>query len=100
LRIGLWLPSQTALMTEEGLKKWMTLRTAPGQGVHPEGYELIVTEYVPKYGHVLYMPPGYPKTDAVITPALDAIWVGDKTAEEAMAEAVPEANAILEAEPD
>jgi multiple sugar transport system substrate-binding protein len=100
LRIGLWLPSQTGLMTEEGLKKWMTLRTAPGQGVHPEGYELIVTEYVPKYGHVLYMPPGYPKTDAVITPALDAIWIGDKTAEEAMAEAVPEANAILEAEPD
>ncbi|MCX7681607.1 MAG: sugar ABC transporter substrate-binding protein [Anaerolineae bacterium] len=100
LRIGLWLPSQTALMTEEGLKKWMTLRTAPGQGVHPEGYELIVTEYVPKYGHVLYMPPGYPKTDAVITPAMDAIWIGDKTAAEAMAEAVPEANAILEAEPD
>lgn len=100
LRIGLWLPSQTALMTEEGLKKWMTLRTAPGEGVHPEGYDLIVTEYVPKYGHVLYMPPGYPKTDAVITPALDAIWVGDKTAAEAMAEAVPEANAILEAEPD
>lgn len=100
LRIGLWLPSQTALMTEEGLKKWMTLRTAPGEGVHPEGYELIVTEYVPKYGHVLYMPPGYPKTDAVITPAMDAIWIGDKTAEEAMAEAVPEANAILEAEPD
>lgn len=100
LRIGLWLPSQTALMGEEGLKKWMTLRTAPGQGVHPPGYDLIVTEYVPKYGHVLYMPPGYPKTDAVITPAMDAIWVGDKTAEEAMAEAVPEANAILEAEPD
>jgi len=100
LRIGLWLPSQTALMGEEGLKKWMTLRTAPGQGVHPEGYDLIVTEYVPKYGHVLYMPPGYPKTDAVITPAMDAIWIGDKTAEEAMAEAVPEANAILEAEPD
>jgi multiple sugar transport system substrate-binding protein len=99
LRIGLWLPSQTALMTEEGLKKWMTLRTAPGQGVHPEGYELIVNEYVPKYGHVLYMPPGYPKADAVITPALDAIWIGDKTAEQAMAEAVPEANAILEAEP-
>ncbi len=99
LRIGLWLPSQTALMTEEGLKKWMTLRTAPGQGVHPEGYELIVNEYVPKYGHVLYMPPGYSKADAVITPALDAIWIGDKTAEQAMAEAVPEANAILEAEP-
>jgi multiple sugar transport system substrate-binding protein len=99
LRMGLWLPSQTDLMTEEGLAKWITLRTAPDKGVHPEGYDLIVTEYVPKYGHVLYMPPGYPQTDAIITPALDAIWIGDKTAEEAMAEAVPEANAILEAEP-
>jgi multiple sugar transport system substrate-binding protein len=98
LRMGLWLPSQTDLMTEEGLDKWMTLRTAPGEGVHPEGYDKIVTEYVPKYGHVLYMPPGYPETDAIITPALDAIWVGDKTAEEAMAEAVPEANAILQEE--
>jgi ABC-type glycerol-3-phosphate transport system substrate-binding protein len=53
---------------------------------------------VPQYGQVLYMPPGTPKTDAIITPALDAIFVGDKTAEEAMTQAVPEANAILEAE--
>jgi len=98
LRMGLWLPSQTALMTEEGLTRWMTLRTAPGEGVHPEGYDLIVTEFVPKYGHVLYMPPGYPKADSLITPALDAIWVGDKTAEEALAEVVPEANAILQEE--
>jgi multiple sugar transport system substrate-binding protein len=96
LRMGLWLPSQTPLMTEEGLAKWMTLRTAPGEGVHPEGYDKIVTEYVPKYGHVLYTPPGYPQADSIITPALDPIWVGDKTAEEAMAEAVPEANAILQ----
>jgi len=98
LRMGLWLPSQTDLMTEEGLAKWMTLRTAPDKGVHPEGFDLIVTEYVPKYGHVLYMPPGYPQTDSIITPALDAIWIGDKTAEEAMAEAVPQANAILQEE--
>jgi multiple sugar transport system substrate-binding protein len=76
----------------------MTLRTSPTEGVHPEGYELIVTEYVPKYGKVLYMPPGYPQADSIITPALDAIWIGDKTAEQAMKEAVPEANAVLKAE--
>lgn len=98
LKIGLWLPSQTALMTPEGMEKWYTNRTSPTEGVHPEGYDKIVTEYVPKYGHVLYMPPGYPEADSLITPALDAIWVGDQTAEEAMAAAVPEANAILEAE--
>ena len=91
-RTGLWLPSQTALTTEAGLKEWMSPE------VHPAGYEQMVTTYLPKYGHVLYMPPGYPKTNAVMTPALDAVWVGDMTAEEAMATAVPEANAILEQE--
>jgi multiple sugar transport system substrate-binding protein len=98
LKIGLWLPSQTHFMTEEGLKTWMTERTAPGVGVHPKGYDQIVTQYVPKYGKVLYMPPGYPKADSIITPALDAIWIGDKTAAAAMAEAVPEANDILKQE--
>lgn len=91
-RTGLWLPSQTALTTEEGRKQWMSPE------VHPAGYEQMVTTYLPKYGHVLYMPAGYPKTNSVITPALDAVWVGDMTAEEAMATAVPEANAILEQE--
>ena len=95
LKMGLWLPSQTALMTAEGMKKWYTERTAPGVGVHPAGYDKIVTEYVPKYGHVLYMPPGYPEADAIITPALDAVWIGDKTAEKAMTEAVPKANEVL-----
>jgi multiple sugar transport system substrate-binding protein len=96
-KMGLWLPSQTALMTPDGIKKWYTERTAPGQGVHPPGYDKIVTEFVPKYGHVLYMPPGYPEADALITPAMDAIWVGDKTAEAAMKAVVPQANAVLKA---
>ncbi|GIV79812.1 MAG: ABC transporter substrate-binding protein [Litorilinea sp.] len=91
-RTGLWLPSQTALLTEEGLKTWIT------EGVHPPEYEKIATEYLPRFGHVLYMPPGYPKVDAIITPALDAVWVGDMTAEEALTQAVPEANAILSEE--
>jgi multiple sugar transport system substrate-binding protein len=96
LKMGLWLPSQTALMTTEGMKKWYTDRKGPGEGVHPEGYDKIVTQYVPKCGHVLYMPPGYSEADSLITPALDAVWTGDKTAEQAMAEAVPAANKKLE----
>jgi multiple sugar transport system substrate-binding protein len=98
LKIGLWLPSQTALMTPEGRQKWLTLRKSPTEGVHPEGFEQIVTDFLPKYGQVNYVPPGWNKTDAIITPALDAVWVGDQTAEEAMAAVVPEANTILEAE--
>lgn len=95
LKIGLWLPSQTALMTPEGMAKWYTERKGPGQGIHPAGYDEIVTKYVPKYGHVLYMPPGYTEADSIITPALDAIWIGDKTAEQAMTEVVPQANDVL-----
>jgi multiple sugar transport system substrate-binding protein len=99
LRMGLWLPSQTDLMTEEGLARWMTLRTSPTEGIHPPGYELIVTEYVPKYGVILYQPPGYQEVETtVLNPAFDAIWLGDKTAEEAFKEAVPKGNAIFEEE--
>jgi multiple sugar transport system substrate-binding protein len=96
LRMGLWLPSQTNLITEEGLAKWMTTRISATEGVHPPGYELIVTEYVPKYGHILYQPPGYQQVEAVLNPAFDAIWIGDKTAEEALSEVAPDVNAIFE----
>ena len=95
LKMGLWLPSQTDLMTPEGMQKWYTDRTAPGEGVHPSGYDKIVTDFVPNYGHVLYMPPGYSEADSIITPALDAIWVGDATAADAMKAVVDDANAIL-----
>jgi multiple sugar transport system substrate-binding protein len=97
LRMGLWLPSQTALMTEEGMAKWYTVRTAPGQGVHPEGYDKIVKEYVPKYGHVFYMPPGAAEAGAILQPGLDATFNGNKTAEVAMKEVVPPANEALKA---
>jgi multiple sugar transport system substrate-binding protein len=89
-KIGLWLPSQTALMTEEGLNTWIT------EGVHPDGYTKIATDFVTEYGHVLYQPVGWNEASAVITPALDAVWIGDQTAEEAMAAAVPDANEILQ----
>jgi multiple sugar transport system substrate-binding protein len=98
LRMGLWLPSQTALMTEEGLKKWIIPRKSATEGVHPAGYDLIASQYVPKCGNILYQPAGYQKASAIFTPALDAIWIGDKTAAQAMAEVVPQANDVLKQE--
>jgi multiple sugar transport system substrate-binding protein len=89
-KIGLWLPSQTDLMTEQGLATWLT------EGVHPEGYVDIPTKFLPQYGSVLYQPPGWAEADQIITPALDKVWVGDATAEEAMAQAVPDANKVLQ----
>ena len=40
-------------MTDEAIARWCT------PPIHSEGYELIVTEYTPKYGHYLTMPVGY-----------------------------------------
>lgn len=96
-KTGLWLPSQTALMTPEGIKKWYTERKGPGNGVHPAGYDQIITKFVSKYGKVLYLPPGYPEANQIITPALDKVWVGDATAAEVLKTAVPEANKVLTA---
>jgi multiple sugar transport system substrate-binding protein len=90
-RTGLWLPSQTALATEEGQKEWIGEK-------HPAGYEKMVTEYLPRFGSAIYMPPGWPRAASVITPAISGIMNGLVSAEEALTEAVPEANAILEEE--
>ncbi|HHY57254.1 MAG TPA: extracellular solute-binding protein [Chloroflexi bacterium] len=89
-KIGLWLPSQSALMTEEGLKTWIT------EGVHPEGYVDIPTKFLPQYGRVLYQPPGWAEAAQILQPGFDKIWVGDATAEQAMAEVVPDANQVLQ----
>ena len=88
-KIGLWLPSQSALMTPEGLKTWIT------PGVHPEGYTDIVTKFVPQNGKVLYMPPGWAKVDKVVGPAWDKIMIGEASAADVMKATIPEANAIL-----
>jgi multiple sugar transport system substrate-binding protein len=91
-KIGLWLPSQTALMSDEGLATWIT------EGVHPTDYQKIATEFLPNYGRVLYQPVGWPQASLVITPAMEKVWIGDATAEQAMAEAVPQANTVLQEE--
>ncbi len=89
-KIGLWLPSQSDLMTEQGLQSWIT------EGVHPEGYVDITTKFVPQYGRVLYMPPGWAEASQILQPGFDKLFVGDATAEAAMAEVVPDANKVLQ----
>lgn len=89
-KIGLWLPSQTDLMAEEGLQTWIT------EGVHPNGYIDIATKFVPQHGRVLYMPPGWAEAAQILQPGFDKLFIGDATAEEAMAEVVPDANKVLQ----
>jgi multiple sugar transport system substrate-binding protein len=92
-RSGLWLPSQTALMNETSIADWC----APPE--HPAGYELIVTEYTPEYGHYLTMPVGYVKAaETALQPVFDQIFNGEVQAADVLPAAVAEANQIMETE--
>jgi multiple sugar transport system substrate-binding protein len=89
LKIGLWLPSQTALLSEEGLSTWIT------EGIHPANYVDFVTEYLPQYGVTMRIPPGYVEGSAnFINPAFDAV-VNGTPAEEVMPDAVQQANDVI-----
>lgn len=88
-KIGLWLPSQSALMSEAGLKDWIT------EGVHPQTYVDIPTKFLPQNGRVLYQPPGWNEMSQILNPAFDKIWFGDATAEQAISEVIEEAKKIL-----
>ena len=92
-RSGLWLPSQNALTTEESIADWCVLPQ------HPPGYEQIVTEYAPNYGHYLTMPVGYVKAaETALNPAFSQIFNGEARAEDILPAAVAEANQIMETE--
>jgi multiple sugar transport system substrate-binding protein len=91
-KIGLWIPSQRALMTPEGLKTWIN------DEVHPEGYDVIVNEFTAKYGEVAYLPPGWTKVLPIIQPGFDQARVGEAPIADALPPLVAEANTILEEE--
>ncbi|CAN5342239.1 sugar ABC transporter substrate-binding protein [soil metagenome] len=88
---GLWLPSHTSLLSAEGQVQWLT------EGVHPEGYGQIASDYVLNYGHAMFYPVGFSETDKLLTAALDKVWVGDATAQEALVDSgvIDEVNAVL-----
>ncbi|MBL8133289.1 MAG: extracellular solute-binding protein [Anaerolineae bacterium] len=89
LKIGLWLPSQTALTTEEGLATWIT------EGIHPANYRQFVSEYLPTYGVSVRIPSGYLEAaSSFIDPAVQAIAGGTPPAD-VIPEAVRQANDII-----
>ena len=90
-KAGLWLPSHTSLLTTEGLSTWIT------PGVHPEGYELIATKYLAENAQAFVFPAGFQEASQLITSALDPVWIGDQTAEQAIAGSgvIDEINRIL-----
>ena len=91
MKIGLWLPSQTSQVTPEGLKTWVT------EGIHPANYTDFVTDYLPKHGVAIRVPPGYIEANNnFLVPAVQAV-VDGTPAEEAFPEAVKQANDVLDA---
>lgn len=89
MRIGLWLPSQTAQTTEEGFAEWIT------EGVHPDNYRQFVADYLPKYGVTTRVPAGYVEANSnFITPAYEAIANGTPAAD-VMPDAVRQANEVI-----
>jgi multiple sugar transport system substrate-binding protein len=91
MKIGLWLPSQTAQTTEEGLAEWLT------EGIHPDNYREFVSDYLPKYGVTTRIPAGYVEANSnFITPAYQAIADGTP-AVDVMPAAVQAANEIIAA---
>jgi multiple sugar transport system substrate-binding protein len=91
MKIGLWLPSQTAQTTEEGLAAWLT------EGIHPDNYREFVSEYLPKYGVATRIPAGFTEASSnFLTPAFQAIADGTPAAD-VLPEAVRQANEIISA---
>lgn len=91
MKIGLWLPSQTAQTTEEGMASWLT------EGIHPPNYAQFVSEYLPKYGVATRIPAGYVEANSnFITPAYQAIADGTPAAD-VLPEAIRQANEVIAA---
>ena len=89
-KIGLWIPNQSAMLTEEGLKGWIR------EGIHPENYSQFATDYLPKHGVAAYLPPGLIEANNdYIVPAFEALANGEP-AESVFPAAVRGANEILE----
>jgi multiple sugar transport system substrate-binding protein len=88
IKAGLWLPSHSSLLTEAGLSSWLT------PGIHPEGYKQIATDYLGKAARNYFYPAGYSESETIISAAMDPVWIGKSTAEQAL----KESDAIAKAE--
>jgi multiple sugar transport system substrate-binding protein len=91
VKAGLWLPSHTSLLTDEGIKSWLTT------GVHPEGYKQIATDYLGKSARNYFYPAGFSEADSIITAAMDPVWIGKAKVDQALkdADAIAKAEAVL-----
>jgi len=90
-KIGLWIPNQSAMLTDEGLSGWIT------EGIHPDNYSQFATDYLPAHGQAVKLPNGWIEAqNDYIAPAFEALAAGDAAAD-VFPDAVAEANDVLRA---
>jgi multiple sugar transport system substrate-binding protein len=88
-KIGLWIPNQTSMFTEEGLATWVT------EGIHPANYSQFATDYLPAHGVAVRIPAGYIEANAnFIDPAFQALAAGTAAAD-VFLDAIQSANDVL-----
>jgi len=79
LKSGLWLPNEKRWYTDSSLiQEWI------GNPRHPPEYRTAVVDFALNYSHRLpeYYVPTYSKMDDIVEPALQQVWLGQKTAED------------------
>lgn len=88
-KIGLWIPNQSAMLTDEGLEGWIT------EGIHPPNYSQFATDYLTNHGVAAHLPPGWIEANNdYMAPAFQALTNGEP-AESVFPEAVRQTNEIL-----
>jgi multiple sugar transport system substrate-binding protein len=91
IKAGLWLPSHTSLLTDEGIAKWLT------PGVHPEGYKQIATDYLGKASRNYFYPAGFDEANQIVTTALDSVWAGKASVKDSLTtDVLGKAQAVLD----
>ncbi|MBN2470353.1 MAG: extracellular solute-binding protein [Anaerolineae bacterium] len=88
-KLGLWIPNQTAMLTEAGIDSWIT------EGIHPPNYRKFVADYVPKHMSPTLVPAGFPQASSIFLPALERVLNGEGPAAELMPPAVAQANEVI-----
>ena len=84
---GLWMPLLKDWYTKpELVSKW-----AENNPAHPEGYKDAIMKQTIENGvsGPAYYVKGFSEIDAIIAPALEQVWLGNKTAEQAIKEVEP-----------
>lgn len=90
---GVWMPTEMSWYTDpEKIKRWTQ------SPVHPPEYKTAVIDYALKatYPTPWFFLPTYSRIGDVLNPGLDPVWLGTKSAKDAIAEMMPKIRPIFE----